>query len=459
MKFHDFIPTKTRHLADDSLWDWPGGRQKRAYLKKLSPREFLTKRADKIIEQYAETFSRGPGSTADDATIFGSRVIDTYGQIAEMDWFDDNRPFYNVYPVVEKLVRNTKLDVPVADLNFPRRALCFRFAKGHEPLGINTALIKVGAYNSNNATLFKTALQLNLSIFDWPLMSGAYTVNEDDKERALYFVRPPQNVDINGKAITIEQMCAINVAANKFVLEENAFVLKENAPPESARHHAREMFLLRLVVFISLLADGDDLITPAILAADQEKYTSADAEARRWLEKRAETIQGRGFDFGKTLQTESETSPHWRNPHRALYWTGPGRTKPMLLKRQGCVVMPKHLAEVPTGFDCPLTTEDATPKTEHVYFLREPARGFVKIGRTRRAIADRQRESSTFVPNGLKLLGFIQTGDCVQLETRIHRELADKRRANEFFELADSDVVRVVRAYGGQLADDFGQSA
>jgi hypothetical protein len=86
------------------------------------------------------------------------------------------------------------------------------------------------------------------------------------------------------------------------------------------------------------------------LAKDRSRHDRADDDEKRWLEERAARVAGRGFDFGRDLQRKSETSPHWRNPHLALFHTGAGRTVPVLKLRAGCVVLPKHLSEIPTGF-------------------------------------------------------------------------------------------------------------
>jgi hypothetical protein len=51
----------------------------------------------------------------------------------------------------------------------------------------------------------------------------------------------------------------------------------------------------------------------------------------------------------------------------------------------------------------------------------------------------------------LSLLGYISTGDCTELETRIHREYAHKRRDNEFFEISDTEVAEIVTQFGGVL--------
>jgi hypothetical protein len=143
-----------------------------------------------------------------------------------------------------------------------------------------------------------------------------------------------------GKNETVNDMI---VLCEKKTDDKRQSLLGEASPEQ-------EETVLRLLQFIALVADGNDLITPVILEKDRSAYESADEMSRRWLEDRAARIVGRGFDLGKTLQEQKDCSPHWRNPHMALFWTGEGRKKPVLKMRSGCVVIPRHMSDVPTGF-------------------------------------------------------------------------------------------------------------
>jgi hypothetical protein len=108
---------------------------------------------------------------------------------------------------------------------------------------------------------------------------------------------------------------------------------------------------VRLFVFVGLLSHNDGLITPIVLAKDQERYTETDdPDVRKRSQDRAARRAGRGFDVGKSLQLEREQSPHWRNPHLCLFWTGTGRTTPIIKMRSGAVIQRSSMAEVPTGY-------------------------------------------------------------------------------------------------------------
>lgn len=449
----------------------------------------------------------------------------TRGRIAafmEYEWYQTERPFYNVYPIVEKLIHNTKLNVSAAFLSLPYRTMLFRFAEGHEPYGMKSVLLTVGQPHNvpENANYFDadgrdifggscgSALvqyiepQKDTSTFEVFIL-GCQFEEVTDANKDVRPFEPTFTIGNQAKSTQLyEEECqkyqalqspnGLNVEATQFVFSKNygtteilsadvgdpcrlrtiEETIRDQRDPllffgdratlpvymgySSLDHN---LFVFKLAALASMLHKGADLITPIVLAKHQDKYDAEiNAEAKKWLEDKAAKIQGRGFSIGKKLQTQSEMSPHWRNPHMALYWTGTGRRDPKLILRAGAVVVPKHLSQVPTGF-LGQENEDEDDDTvevgkEYVYFLHEPASGYVKIGRTRRNVEERQRESKTFVPGGLKLIGYIVTGDCVELETRLHRENGHKRQDNEFFDLTIAEAHEIIVAFGGVIKTD-----
>ena len=486
MKFYEY---ETSKLTEIKGLEEDGHNRAADKLRKLSPTEFLEKKAVLVVKRVGDAVRKGIESAwrnvttinnEEDVTIEDSRLIipalgihSAFCTMVEMDWFDDNRPFYNVYPIVEKLTNNTKLNIPLAQLRFPHSVMCFRFPKGQEPLGIKTAIIKLQDFNSRGSQVFRPIFEPAVgsertnNILNNMLAVGHFTTVDTNDRFMINVPKPPvSTVRTDGAPVTVDDL--LQIAAKILVAQPNDlstymsdvsegldFVVQGGTdPPDSQKIYLNRLyFLFKLSVLVSLVAAGNDLITPAILASEQEKYDiEPDEAAKRWMEERAAKIQGRGFDFGRELQTRSEMSPHWRNPHMALYWTGEGRTQPVPKLRAGSIVIPKHLSNVPSGFDCPVVADDeVTVQAEYVYFLRDPSHGFVKIGKTSRKIKDRQRASRTWVPGGLSLLGYIVTGDCTELETRIHREYAHKRRDNEFFEISDTEIAEIVTQFGGVL--------
>ncbi len=60
---------------------------------------------------------------------------------AEQAWVDDERPFYNVWPIAENLARDVTLDLPFSAIEIPFDSIVLRFALGHEPYKICTAML------------------------------------------------------------------------------------------------------------------------------------------------------------------------------------------------------------------------------------------------------------------------------------------------------------------------------
>ncbi len=254
--------------------------------------------------------------------------------MAEHWWVERDRPFYNVWPIAEQLAREVKLDVRFSAVKIPFEALLLRFARGHEPHGLAAAML---FWEPTQPIVGFVGFVLGRS--DW--FVGTY--HYDSNECVETWLRDIESVWV----------------ASDWRSKAEA--------GESAHLHLISL-MVRLVVFIGLTANDHDFITPVILSKDQAKYDSTDdVEVKKWLEDRAARRAGRGFDVGKQLQAEREASPHWRNPHLCLFWTGEGRTKPIIQMRRGAIVQRVSMADVPTGYLGPETDEEsvyseATPR-------------------------------------------------------------------------------------------------
>ena len=243
---------------------------------------------------------------------------------SEITWFEEDRPFYNVFPIVVSLANKTKLNFPIRLVQFPNQTICFRFAASQVPGGYEAALVT--APKEQNCLLVVAQKRLPSGE---PKIQISHVSCCGDTD---------QTVD---EALESQQ-------ANFAGLPES---IRSFSTAESYRRVGDEMsFIYRLAVIAAQLASGSDLITPIVLERDRGRHATAEEPERKWLEERATRVAGRGFDFGRTLQRLSEQSPHWRNPHLALFWTGANRQVPKLQLRAGCVVMPRNMSEIPTGY-------------------------------------------------------------------------------------------------------------
>lgn len=264
--------------------------------------------------------SRGiPGTDVAENTLLDLRTV--FRCAVELCWFQEQRPFYNVFPVVVGLVQKTQLSFPIRLVRFPDKAMLFRFAASQIPGGYESAIV---------STMYDKSL---LVIAQKRLATGQVKFQISA-------------IDCRGdNEVTVDQ------ALRNQVKETSSSPLLARLEAGNYSMIASELsFIYKLAVVAAQLASGSDLITPIVLEKDRARHDSAGEEERRWLESRASRVAGRGYDIGRRLQALSEHSPHWRNPHLALFWTGKGRATPSLQLRAGCVVMPRNLSQVPTGY-------------------------------------------------------------------------------------------------------------
>ncbi|MEK6675457.1 MAG: HNH endonuclease [Planctomycetota bacterium] len=256
-------------------------------------------------------------------------------------WVDEQRPYYNMWPIAVELSRNVKLTLPFNSIAIPFHAMLLRFAKGHEPCGIPVAMLC------------------------WPTDTGliqvaAYSRQQRHRISLAYHYDPNDQVEewlnkavANGERRNPTGDGSVSESLNKVLADGDV-----SASIYDAGTAVPEL-LIRLCVFIGLLANDCDFITPIVLAKDRQKHESTDdPDTKKWLEDRAARRAGRGFDVAMKLQIEKEKSPHWRNPHLCLFWTGEERKKPVIQLRSGAVVQRVSMAEVPTGYLGPETEAD-----------------------------------------------------------------------------------------------------
>jgi hypothetical protein len=249
---------------------------------------------------------------------------------SELCWMESGRPYYNVYPIVLQLAAKTSLDFPLHRVRLPFPAILLRFPVGHEPCGFRAAIVCTDLQNpalpGSRRHPF-AALAAGISP-----KTGQYSFNLSTVE------------DYGEESITVEESLAKQVdTALEYMSESKVNPdTGETDTMTADRIRTNMTVIFRLAVIAAQLSEGRDLITPIVLEKDRDRHDRAGEAEKRWLEERAARVAGRGFDFGRELQRNSETSPHWRNPHLALFHTGEGRRIPVLKLRAGCVVLPRH---------------------------------------------------------------------------------------------------------------------
>jgi hypothetical protein len=237
--------------------------------------------------------------------------------LAEAVWTALDRPYYNVWPIIMPLAASVKLSLPFSQVAIPFHGILLRFAKGHEPHHLRTAL------------LF------------WP--KGLKTI-----QVFCHFADEASNL------LTVQHAFEPHDTVEEWIAN-----LEQRGSQLPDYQHAAGLLMVRLVVLIGLLSRNEDIITPIVLAKDRAKYESTDdSSVKHWLEERAARRAGRGFNIGMGLEHAKDKSPHWRNPHLCLFWTGEGRTTPVIQLRSGAIVQSASMAAVPTGYFGPENDKD-----------------------------------------------------------------------------------------------------
>jgi len=310
--FHSYITLRNRAIAfaDDE--------RARAFAKSMTSAEYRVELLRRAVVQYGKATTREQRLHV---------LNDRSPAAAEHAWTGSHRPYWNCWPIAVELSRTVRLDLPFRSIDHPFKTVLIRFASGHELAGeLATALIHwERPWPDGTAYIRVQCLFRN-----WPV----------GKATLQFRYRPDDLVEGWLDTLAAEQALPERAAVDE--LAASGFKLLEQV---------REP-LIRLVVFIGLLAKGKDTITPVILAKDRERYDATDdPQVRAWLERRAARVTGRGFDVLKRLDQERESvGPHFRNPHLCLFWIGEGRQIPIIKLRSGSVVLRSNLDDVPTGY-------------------------------------------------------------------------------------------------------------
>jgi hypothetical protein len=99
----------------------------------------------------------------------------------------------------------------------------------------------------------------------------------------------------------------------------------------------------RLCCSLCLLENDASIISPDVLADDRAKFDqTGDLKYVDKAHRRGKV----GWDVGKHIAV----IPHYRRPHMALVWTGPGRRVPRIVPRKGSVVHREMVENLPSGF-------------------------------------------------------------------------------------------------------------
>jgi hypothetical protein len=368
MRFHSYLAQRQVILATPGISD-----NERNRLATMSNADFaahqLTDAKTRCRDLVRSRRISSIGCVTHPSDSYAAKVVATINEAtAEREWHSLNRPFYNVYPVVAEMVSGVNLSLSFEQVLLPYQAMAFQFSESDAPLlpigRLHRRLHSVLWYSGPDTFPADPSDRMWVAILEFegliaPCITFPYCDPQSQVEEFLRYQRSHTQDAVDAR-MRLEQR------------DSEAAIVDALARGEPATPDARfgvtlvytqaAEWCFRLLVLTSLLAAGNDLVTPVLLAKDQDAMGNVSPEEMaKWVEMRASKARQRGllgFEVGRALQEEKDRSPHFRNPHLALFHTGPGRTQPRVQLRRGSVVISKALTKVPTGFLGPETPEE-----------------------------------------------------------------------------------------------------
>jgi hypothetical protein len=228
-----------------------------------------------------------------------------YRVYCELQWYLDQRPFFRVYPIIERKILSLRgkttlaemrMPYPCIEINTRRRTMLFHKTKDHAVLVAQTS--------DDEAIVLATLL--NATIDDCVNARSRITEWHDASDAGK---------DIAGECI-------------------------------------------RIAIGVCLLATDPRIVSPVILDKHRRDDMTPEEIERRAAQAVSRT--GRvGFDVGREIERMPVTS-HYRTGHPAIYYVGrehkqypqagTADREPVLIWRAGAVVNADRLPKVPTGF-------------------------------------------------------------------------------------------------------------
>lgn len=238
-------------------------------------------------------------------------------------WCQHDRPFFNVWPPIVEMVDKIDLTSVPAD-SLPA-------------LGMDSVLVR---------------MPRSFDLYHWILLTNP---------QAMFGGKGVRELILTGE-IGRGDAGAIGSIMRGTMLDRVTTATYHNAGGALGAfdYRSASVHATKLMALLCMIRRDQELFSPIVMTRDRAEYMiTADEDRKRLLEQRAARKQGLGFDVGREWHETRDTSPHYRNAHLALFWTGKGRSIPVVKLRSGCVVNPRALTEMPTGYFGP-ETEAAT---------------------------------------------------------------------------------------------------
>lgn len=242
---------------------------------------------------------------------------------AEFNWYQDKRPYYNIWPGIIPLFLTLKLDIDGGLIQPLKGSIGFRLPAERSPFAFEV---------EGQAWTIQTILASPSLICGKTGFSLFIDIDE-------------KNPTDGSPAFTVRNFQAFKGQTLEAGL--NNLPLHESATHGIIIPNDLLADCIRLVCGVCLLSQGDaDLIQPVVFNKDLAKYETSKDQKYVDKARRQGTL---GWHVGKDL----ERAPHFRKAHLAIYWTGKGRTTPIVKLRgadKPIIVHRDKVEKLPTDF-------------------------------------------------------------------------------------------------------------
>ena len=252
--------------------------------------------------------------------------LEEFGQaVAERSWYQDQRPYYNIWPSVLSMFRKLNLSMEasaITQLSF--HAMVIRLPVGQDEFAFEAE----GEIRRVQTILLAPAdVKGHRGIAFW-VNAGEQTRSPHDGK--LYPILFDQAFRcLEGVSIEEEINNLPALPSSKIGWKIPTEIIKD---------------CVRLCCTLCLLEKNPEIITPDVLNDDRRKWE--DTKDDKYADKAFRRRKQKGWDIGRYI----EIAPHVRRPHDALYWTGEGRKIARIVFRKGSIIHKDKLGKTPTGF-------------------------------------------------------------------------------------------------------------
>lgn len=254
--------------------------------------------------------------------------VEQNGVFSEYRWYEEHKPYYRLYPgVIKPFLR---VDIDKVDCG------CFKMPTETLAIQIPSGCVVDGEYELRSVLIAMANVDDDKGIY------------ADIEYGRIGATVPMQMQPGNIMSAALTKPIKAGVMFGEMVGDTYDKMLKVQMPTKSNTVLIPKMLFdaaIKIVCVCLLLENDPEIIQPDVLNDDLAKF-------KQTLDpKYIEKAKRRG-KFGWVIGRDIEVSPHIRaaSPF-ALYWTGKGRTIPIIRYRKGCIVHRELVEKVPTGFE------------------------------------------------------------------------------------------------------------